>query len=51
MDYEPKDIRMIPGYDVGHRNNQLPMDKVNDPSNFQIENSGMNRSKGARSKR
>jgi WXG100 family type VII secretion target len=51
MDYQPRDIRMPPGYDVGHKNNQLPMNQVNDPGNFQMENSSMNRSKGASQKR
>jgi hypothetical protein len=38
--------RSPPGYDVGHKTTG-----IDQPDNFQWENSGMNRSKGAKFKR
>ncbi|MBK8024166.1 MAG: hypothetical protein IPK19_22715 [Chloroflexi bacterium] len=48
IQYNTRDIRIDPNSDMGHIDNQLPLDRINRPDNLRIEDRGLNRSRGAR---
>lgn len=46
--YDSRTIRIDPNSDMGHRDNRLPLDRINRPDNLRIEERGMNRSRGGK---